>query len=295
LFLFENKRCSVSTIKGYRAAISNTLKFSQGSEIGSDPHLADLIKYFELQRPVTRSLTPRWNLSCVLWSLTKTPYEPLSEASFQDLTLKTVFLLALASARRRSEIHALSVDTGCLRFNGNFESVSLLCQPGFLAKNQLPAVAPSPIEIPSLSRICAGDDQDRLLCPVRALRFYLNASKVKRKGRKRLFLPLKGSVDISASTISRWIVTTIKRAYQSLTDRDLSFMKLKAHEVRAVAASWAYLNHSSLEDVMKAAFWRSHTTFSSFYLRSLAHQSAGIFSLGPIVAAQHVAQKDSSK
>ena len=35
-------------------------------------------------------------------------------------------------------------------------------------------------------------------------------------------------------------------AYEKLTPRDLSFMKINAHEVRAVSATWAYYNNTSL-------------------------------------------------
>ena len=37
--------------------------------------------------------------------LTKDPFEPLHKASLKHLTLKTVFLLVLASGKCRSEIH----------------------------------------------------------------------------------------------------------------------------------------------------------------------------------------------
>ena len=35
-------------------------------------------------------------------------YEPMSSSSLQHLTLKTAFLVALASSRRLSEVHAFS-------------------------------------------------------------------------------------------------------------------------------------------------------------------------------------------
>ena len=97
LHLFQEKKYQVSTIKGYRSTISNTLKFKSDNNIGSDHVISELIKSFELQRPVERSLTPKWDLSCVLSSLCSEPYEPLHKASRFHLTLKTVFLLALAS------------------------------------------------------------------------------------------------------------------------------------------------------------------------------------------------------
>ena len=62
------------------------------------------------------------------------PYEPLHKASRFHLTLKTVFLLAMATARRVSEIHAFSMDSGHLRFNQSDGSVSLRTQSGFWQK-----------------------------------------------------------------------------------------------------------------------------------------------------------------
>ena len=191
IFLFEEKKLAISTIKGYRSMISHTLSFSS-SKACADPSISELMRALELKRPVSRSLTPKWDLSCVLWSLTKAPYEPLDQASLQHLTWKTVFLLTLASSKRRSEIHALSVEDGHCRFNSNYESVTLLTQPGFLAKTQLPSTASLPFTIPSLSNVCGSDDEDRFLCPVRSLRFYLQRVKSLRGHRKRLFIPIKG-------------------------------------------------------------------------------------------------------
>ena len=48
MFLFSEKKCQISTIKGYRSMISNTLKFKTGNRIGSNPVLSELIRSFEL-------------------------------------------------------------------------------------------------------------------------------------------------------------------------------------------------------------------------------------------------------
>ena len=295
VFLFDEKKLSVSTIKGYRSMIAHTLSFRDRSSSSSDPIISELIRGFELKRPVSHSLTPKWDLSCVLWSLTKDPYEPLGQASLLHLTWKTVFLLTLASAKRRSEIHALSVEDGHIRFNSSDGSVTLLCQSGFLSKTQLPSVAPSPFTVPSLAGSCGQDDEDRLLCPVRALRFYLQRVKSLRGRRKRLFIPVKGGGgEVSAASISRWIASTIKKAYSSLSQRDLFLFQVKAHELRALSSSWAYVNHAPLEDILKATYWRNPTTFSSFYLRSFSSQQDNLFLLGPLVVAQTVISSSSS-
>ena len=68
------------------------------------------------------------------------------------------------------------------------DSITLLSQPGFLAKkNPLPESLPEPIVFPGLSQFCGSDTDVRLLCPVRAVRAYLSRVKAKRSGRKRLF------------------------------------------------------------------------------------------------------------
>ena len=52
----------------------------------------------------------------MLEASSKSPYEPLREASLKHLTLKTVFLLAMASAGRCSEIQVLMFDQKYIQF-----------------------------------------------------------------------------------------------------------------------------------------------------------------------------------
>ena len=70
-FLFSVKKCQVSTIKGYRSTISNTLKYKTGYDFGSHPVLSELIKSFAIQRPVDRPLAPKWDLAFVLSHMCK--------------------------------------------------------------------------------------------------------------------------------------------------------------------------------------------------------------------------------
>ena len=100
IYIFSEKKCQINTIKGYRSMNSNTLKFKTGNRIGSNPVLSELIRSFELQRPVQSSLTTKWDLSWVLVCLQKTPYEPLHKASKLHVMIKTAFLLALATAKK---------------------------------------------------------------------------------------------------------------------------------------------------------------------------------------------------
>ena len=100
------------------------------------------------------------------------------------------------------------------------------------------------------------------------------------------FIGILVSRDISQAHISRWIVLAVKTAY---TEAELSYgANVTAHEVRAIATSWAYANQVAMADIMAAAFWRSSGVFQNSYFRDLAACTNGFSTLGPIVAAQHV-------
>jgi integrase len=111
LYLFEDKGYTPSTIKGYMSAIART--------IGSDEFLSLMFKNVCIERPKQRRLVPAWDLGIVLKALQLSPFEPLDLISFRFLTYKCCFLLALATGRRRSELHALSVSESCIRFAAN--------------------------------------------------------------------------------------------------------------------------------------------------------------------------------
>ena len=75
-----------------------------------------MIASMELQRPRVTPVPPQWDLGIMLEALSKPPWEPLLEDSLKHLTLKTVFLLAMASAGRRSELQALVFDSKYIQF-----------------------------------------------------------------------------------------------------------------------------------------------------------------------------------
>ena len=74
----------------------------------------------------------------MLEALSKSPYEPLQEASLKLLTLKTVFLLAMASAGRRSELQVLMFYQKYKQFKPKGAGVTLYFSPEFMRKNQKP-------------------------------------------------------------------------------------------------------------------------------------------------------------
>ena len=70
---------------------------------------------------------------------------------------------------------------------------------------------------------------------------------------KRLCIPIKKGVsDLSAKTIPTSICKTISLAYESSGQVIFDKFQIKAHDVRALASSWALLNNASLNEVLSA-------------------------------------------
>ena len=79
-------------------------------ELSSHFVLRDLLRSLRLERPLSSSRVPPWDLSRVLSFLRSPPFEPLSSCSLRDLTRKVLFLVSLATALRVGELQAVSVE-----------------------------------------------------------------------------------------------------------------------------------------------------------------------------------------
>ena len=107
--------------------------------------------------------------------------------------------------------------------------------------------------IPALKSQPNSTDSDILLCPVRALKIYLDRTKPLRSTQKLVFMSFKQghTKDIQCSTISSWIKNTIKLCYEKAGDNtDLS--EPKDHDIQAFAASNAFYGGVSLDRILQA-------------------------------------------
>ena len=194
LYLFKERQLQPSTIEGYRTAIADMVG-NDPVHFGKDESLTRLLDSFHRDKPKGRRGVPAWNLSLVLHQLTKAPFEPMRKASLKHLTFKTVFLLALGSGKRRSEIHAWLYRN--IRHQENWSQVSLYPSPSFLSKNQLARDGPAavaPVVIPALApSLDRSLKEDKSLCPVRALRYYLDRTKDLRSGKDLVFVSFRKS------------------------------------------------------------------------------------------------------
>ena len=268
---------SVSSLRGYRSVLSAVFRFHLPS-LSSDPVIRDLLRSFRLSSAERVLRPPAWDLSKMLTYLVSPAFEPLSQASFRALTLKTLFLLALATAKRVGELQALfSLAT----FVGGDACLSYI--PQFVAKSEsLTRSIPRSFLVKSLADFAAGLDTNLLLCPVRALRLYLLRARSLSPGRHRLFVsPRRPSRAMSKNAVSFFLREVISAAEAARPQVG----SLWAHEVRSVSISVAFYRNWSVTSVLESATWASSSMFSSFYLRNIQHEYDGLLSLGPFVSA----------
>ena len=290
LQLSTEKKLQLSTIEGYRMAIASVLRSSCGTEVGRSDTLRALMKSIALSNIRDQPTVPEWDLLLVLNRLRQAPFEPIRLASLKLLTWKTLFLVTLASGKRRGEIHALSFQK--FLHKENWSKVTFSVISSFIAKTQIlekGAKSLLTFEIKAMAPFLGQDfEDDHLLCPVRAVRVYLERTKTLRKNQQLFFISPHSSFkyDIKPATISAWLKKTIILCYEM--NKSSYNRKFRAHSIRSKAVSWAFHHQASLEQILAAGTWRSANTFTSFYLKEISSTSASGNKLTPFIAAGRV-------
>ena len=281
-FLFDEKNLQVSSIRSYVTVIVQTIQSVTGKEI-SRSEITNMLKGMQVRRPHVKKVFPEWELSVVLDKLRRAPFEPMGTCDEKFLTFKTVFLVTLASAARRSEIHAVS-----RKFvhapDWSFVKLSLLSD--FLPKNQSNSSGESrEFTISAIASFVGRDmKEDLVLCPVRAIRYYSRRMHTLASPQKRrFFVSFKPGFDkdIHANTVSSWLKQTVILAYKldSSSSESSLIQSPRGHQIRSYAASLANHCNIALSEIMKACFWAGQTTFSAFYCRDMVKTAEGLFKL----------------
>ena len=252
-----NQGLAYRTIGVYRSAISKFHDLIEGVAVGQHPRVTRFMRGAFLKNPPSRTLIPTWDVNIVLKFLCQSPFEPLHMASIQSLTLKTAFLVALASARRCSELHALGRSSPYIQFNS--KGVQLCTVLGFLPKTANPKHIGETIFLPY-------NTQDPELCVVRVLKHYIKVTNARMRKENvqhnKLFVCYghrNRSKPVNIRTISGWIVKIIEAAYAA-SGKSL-VTPVRAHSTRGQATSRALFNGAPFKDVMQAADWRCQSTF----------------------------------
>ena len=265
LIQLADKGLSFSSIKVYLAAISAHHNTIEGYSVFSHPLAKRFLRGLHNLNPPITLPCPSWSLSVVLHSLSSKPFEPMATTDLRLLTWKVIFLVAITSARRASELAALRVDEPYLTFHK--DKVVLRPDVRFLPKvvsnfhvNQdiiLPTFFPSPTS-PLETTLHKLDVR-------RALAFYKDRTSAIRKS-QQLFVcygQQRQGMPVSTQRLSNWLVQCITLAYQvAKLDPPAT---VKGHSTRAVATSSAFQRGVAIPTICKAATWSQPSTFARHY------------------------------
>ena len=245
-FLFVEKGLSPRTVMCYRASLALPLKVGFGINT-ADQEFSLLAKAQFLARPPVKKLVPRWSIAEALQALKKPRFKS-KNICYKDLFLKTLFLVALASGNRVSELAAL--DRSSASFHRNYAAVSFSVRPGFLFKNQGIDRSPPNIFFPGL-------EADKVLCPVRAVSAYLK-HQGNQSEEARVFVNPDTGRSLNASGLAMWLCRAIITLVPGARPR--------AHDMRKYAFSLAWARGIPMPDIISKGFWTSSNVFINKYL-----------------------------
>ncbi len=264
------RRLSPSTLKLDVAAIADHHDAVDGRSLGKHDLIVRFLRGARRLNPPRLPLRPSWDLSIVLAGLQRGPCEPLDSVELREqvssgyLSAKTALLTALTSIKRVRDLQAFSVSEECLVFGPDYSHVVLRPRPGYVPKVPTTPFRDQVVNLQALPSEEA-DPALALLCPVRALRIYVDRTRSFRSSEQLLVCyggQQKGKA-VSKQRLAHWIVDAIALAYQS--QGEPCPMGVRAHSTRSVASSYALAHGASLADICRAAGWATPNTFARFY------------------------------
>ena len=233
IHLREDKGFSLSPLKGYRSTINSVFTLKD-MDLANSKELSMLFRSFAKTCSPQDLRSPAWDVALVPQSLTNRPYKPIKEAEERFLAQKMLFLIALASAKQVGELNALSYR---VPHATDWKEVSFSFVPGFVAKTQDQSSFDPRFEnftVLALSKSSSSPNR-RLLCPVRAVKRYLDRTAQHRPRCEQLFITSgRTKKKVSKNTVSFWLRMVISLAYQ-LSGKPLPSPSPLARETRGIA------------------------------------------------------------
>ena len=74
--------------------------------VGQNPYIIRILKGVFNSIPPSVKLVPKWDIQTVLQMLQSFSFEPMKNASLKHLTYKTIFLIAITTFRRCSDLES---------------------------------------------------------------------------------------------------------------------------------------------------------------------------------------------
>ncbi|KAL0203247.1 hypothetical protein M9458_001265, partial [Cirrhinus mrigala] len=248
-----------------RGCCCNEPRFGEWQVLGkAQPH-NQVPKRINPPRP---RLIPSWDLSVVLLGLQRESFEPLQSVELGALSMKTALLIALTSLKRVGDLQALSVCDECLEFGPAYSHVVLRPRPGYVPKVHTTPFRDQVVNLPTFPSE-GGNLALSLLCPVHALRVYLERTQSFRQS-EQLFVCFGDSERGRLSPNRDWL-TGLWMPYSGRTRPRIG------HSTRGIAVASALAHSASLADICRAAGWATPNTFARFYNLRMEPVSSRVF------------------
>ena len=182
----------------------------------------------------------------------------------------------MATAKRVGELQALSFSV----FHRGDDLV-LHYDPFFLAKTEsVSNPLPRSVLVQSLADFF-GDLPERVLCPVRAIRYLRRAARSVEFTLSRLFV----SPSDPKRTMSKNAMSFFLRQLITESGAVSSLVPPRAHDIRGIATSLNYYSNLSISAIKEAATWKSNRVFAMRYLKDMSATSSRLKGMGPLIAA----------
>lgn len=243
------------TLNSHRSAISLVTSNKMGKSVLIKRFLKGCFK----SRPTNPKYSTTWDVNVVLDYL-----ENLGntlELSTENLTYKTLTLLALCTAQRSQTLSKIKIENiieDSARIEIRITDIIKTSRPGF---NQPSLIIPKFNVRPGV-------------CVYACIKHYIERTKEARNEQPYLFLSLKKPfISVGAQTLSRWIKVVLPRA--GIYTRIFS-----GHSTRHASTSAAYSKGLNLETIKKTAGWSEKSeVFAKHYNRPVVKQNSADFAL----------------
>ncbi|KAG1038842.1 hypothetical protein G6F43_012627 [Rhizopus delemar] len=265
-FLIANQKYSNTHLNTLRSAIASVFTIIHPSEqpIAEQPLIKDFFsakRRSEVRIPSPQQLFT-WDITILLQYI-KTQLSPSNNLSLQELQVKTILLLCVATMwRPRSDI-------------GQLQHRDIHITQDQQGKFQAIIHARTPKENQVKSTILGEYIEDQL-CPVKTLKSFLQRTSTLREklpSEHTLFLTYldnnnKQPSSVRPTTVANWIKAVFQEAGIDTT-------YFQAHSIRSASSTKAVELGHSIQDVKKHANWSlTSNTFEKFYYKPSSQASS---------------------
>ena len=207
-----------------------------------DPFIKRVFKYFYQNKPLRPRYDSFWPVDKLLSFLKS--WHPKEELSLEQLTYKTIALIAVSSSDRGQTLHMAKVDD----IKVHSDRVEFVINEKTKGTRKIL----KPIIISCVVT------QDESLDVAAHVLYYIEKTKEWRGDKGKLFLSPFTKRPVVKSTLAKWLVKVLH-----LSGIDTN--KFKAHSYRGAGLSEAYKKGASINQIVAAGNWCGPTVFESYY------------------------------